>query len=104
MTQGSVLGPVLFSIYINDLFYLTKLTDVCNYADDTTFYACDSSLEDLIRRLEHDSVLAIKWFEINYMKLNQDECHFLFSDHKDEVMFAKIGHSQIWKSCAQKFL
>ena len=43
-------------------------------------------------------MLAIKWFEINYMKLNQDECHFLFSDHKDEVMFAKIGHSQIWKS------
>ena len=49
-------------------------------------------------------MLANKWFEINYMKLNQDECHFLFSDHKDEVMFAKIGHSQIWKSCAQKFL
>ena len=102
--QWPALAPLLFNIHINDLFYLTKLTDVCNYADDTTFYACDSSLEDLIRRLEHDSVLAIKWFEINYMKLNQDECHFLFSDHKDEVTFAKIGHSQIWKSCAQKFL
>ena len=58
--QGSVLGPLLFSIYINDLFYLTKLTDVCNYADDSTFYARDSNLDDLIRRLEHDSILAIE--------------------------------------------
>ena len=36
------------------------------------------------------------------MKLNQDKRHFLLSGHKHEVMFAKIGHSKIWESCAQK--
>ena len=39
------------------------MTDVCNYAYDTTFYACHLDLENLIFRLEHDAVLALEWFE-----------------------------------------
>ena len=38
-------GPLLFNIYINDLFYLTEMTVVCNYAEDTTFHACDLNLK-----------------------------------------------------------
>ena len=86
-------------------FYLTELIDVCNYADDTTFHACDSSLDDLIRRLEHDSVLAIEWFESNYMnwiKINVTFYYLVTS--MNEVMFTKIGHSKIWENCTQKLL
>ena len=39
--QGSVLGPLLFNIFINILFFLTQSTNVCNHADDTTFHVCD---------------------------------------------------------------
>ena len=59
----SVLGPLLFNIYINDSFYLTEVTDVCNYADDTTFHACDLDIKSLITGLEHDAVLATESFE-----------------------------------------
>ena len=72
MPQGSVLRPLLLNIYINDLFFLTAKTNVCKYVDDTTFYACDSLFN---LKIEHDSVLAIEWFECNYMKLNQDKRH-----------------------------
>ena len=66
--QGSVLGSLLFNIYLNGLFYLTECTNVCNYADDTAFDTCDSDLKDLIARLEHESLLPIEWLQANYMK------------------------------------
>ena len=102
--QGSVLGPLLFNIYLNDLFFLSEFTDLCNFADDTTFYACDMDLNSLIKRLEHDSFLAIEWFENNNMKLNQDKCHLLVSGYKNENVWANIGNEKIWESNKQKLL
>ena len=99
--QGSVIAPVLFNIYLNDLFFLSEFTDLCNFADNTTFYACDI---DLIKRLEHDSFLAIEWFENNNMKLNQDKCHLLVSGYKNENVWANIGNEKIWESNKQKLL
>ena len=49
--QGSVLGPLLFNIYLNDLFYIAESTNVCNFADDATFYACDRDVNSQIRTL-----------------------------------------------------
>ena len=53
--QGSILGPLLFNIYLNDLFFILDETNVCNYADDTGLHACDKELNEVIRCLEHDS-------------------------------------------------
>ena len=62
------------------------------------------NLHTLIQRLEHDSVLAIEWFEENYMKLNEDVCHLLISGNKYEHIWAKIDNSKIWESQHEKLL
>ena len=80
------------------MFWLNDNTDVCNYADDTTPHVCDIDIQNLIRKLEHDCLLVIDWFDSNYMKLNRDKCHFLLAGFKNEQFFANVGDAQIWES------
>ena len=89
--QGSVLGPLLFNIYFNDLFFILEETESINYADDTNLYACDMDLSNLIRKLECDALIAIEWFECNYMKLNNDKCHFIVAGNKHEHLWVNVG-------------
>ena len=70
------------------------MTQVCNFADDTTFYVCDKDLNTLINRLQHDTSLAVEWFESNFMKLNQDKCYLLVSGHKHETVWANVGEQR----------
>ena len=86
------------------MFFLTECTDVCDFADDTTFFACDSDLSHLKEKLEHDTKLAIEWFENNYMKLNEDKCHLLVAGHRYETLWANIGETRIWESKNEKLL
>ena len=95
--EGSVLGPLLFNIFLNELFFLTEFTDLFNFANDKTFYSCDMDLNSLITRLEHGSFLAIEWFENNNMKLNQNNCHLPVSVYKNDNVWANIGNEKIGK-------
>ena len=92
--QGSVLGPLLFNLYINDFFYIIK-TYICNYADDTTPYAADMSLDKLTEKLECAAKSAMEWFYYNGVKLNSGKCHLLFCGHKFECMICNIEYSQV---------
>ena len=86
------------------MFCLTESTELCNFADDTTFFACDKYLNSLIKWLEHDSLLAIEWFQNNNMKSNENKCHLLVSGYKRENVWVHIGDERIWESTKQKLL
>ena len=94
----------MFNIYINDIFFTLKGVDICNFAHDTTPYASVSNLKSVLETLEHNSELAIAWFEMNYMKLNTDKCHLLISGNKNEQMWEKLDRDIVWNSNDIKLL
>ena len=102
--QGSVLGPLLFNIYLNDLFIFVNDAHICNYADDTTIYACDTNIESIIETLESDALKIAEWFRNNCMKLNEDKCHLMVFGDKSNDISLNIGSVRIKESKEEKLL
>ena len=75
--QGSILGPLLFNIFLCDLFLIMNNIDCASYADDNTPYNTGDSIEEVIKNLENASKTLFQWFANNQMKANPDKCHFL---------------------------
>ena len=69
--QGSILGPILFNLFINDLFFFIKEAELANFADDNNVRSKD--LTELLEILRKERETAINWFKTNNMILNPDK-------------------------------
>ena len=102
--QGSVLGPLLFNVFINDIFLFVNKPKICNYADDTTIYACHTDLNNIIKNLEAYGSILSNWFSSNFMKLNDDKCHLMIFGNTKNVTTINIGNAEIKESYSEKLL
>ena len=68
--KGSVLGPVLFNLFINDQYAAITNSTLYNYADDNTISACCDTGQLVVETLTSEVKVAIKWFDTNMMEAN----------------------------------
>ena len=73
-----MLGPLLFNIFINDMFYFDLESEICNFADDATIYACDKPIDTVIGKLDDDLQKFLDWFKENGMCANPVKIQMMF--------------------------
>jgi len=100
--QGSILGPLLFNIFINDMLYFITDSKIANYADDNTLYTVSNNITELLNILENETTIILDWFQKNEMKSNDDKCHLIICNQ--ENVSVTLGNEKISESDSVKLL
>ena len=106
--QGSILGPLLFIIYINDLCNVSNILKFFLFADDTNiFYSCND-IKEAERILNENITLLSRWFRINKLSLNLSKTKFMVFMGKlrsnVETIELKVDHIVIERVTETNFL
>ena len=104
--QGSLVGPVLFNAFLNDLLYLDLYSSVFNYADDNTLLCTGTDVDVIKTRLTRDCHILIKWFSENQMKANPNKFQFMIIGKQSSSMqhSINIAGSEIYGSASINIL
>ena len=104
VSQGSIWGPLLFNVFLNDLFLYPQETFLSNYADDNSLYSIDNTIESVKKALSNDFIIIQNWFHENLMVLNAKKCHYMCfgtSSENDDFILDGI---KLPNSCEEKIL
>lgn len=95
--QGSVLGPLLFLLYINDMPSISKLLSFILFADDTTGLYSSPSLDDIFLTVNNEIENLSSWFSSNKLLINSSKTNFvLFFNQQKERHICLQNHHQLF--------
>jgi len=80
--QGSVLGPILYIIYINGLYQLPLNAKLTGYADDTALLYIAASITEIQKQFMEDCKIMLPWFHEHSLFLNKQKCTFMIYAYK----------------------
>ena len=104
--QGSVLGPVLFLLYINDICNVSNLLKFVLFADDTNIFCSSTSLHDLQDTINRELDKLFVWFSVNRLSLNLGKTNYMLfrSRPPDNELALKINNVVLPRVAATTFL
>ena len=83
--QGSILGPILFLLFINDLPLLLKHCQADFFADDATAHTSNQDIETINTELQSDFSIAVSWSKQNKLPINYDKTTYMILGSKKRV-------------------
>ena len=89
--QGSVLGPPLFLIYVNEMSRVIQHSEICHFADDTNLLYSSNSMSKLSKYINHDLKLIAHWFRINRISLNLEKTEIIVFRTKGKDITKKLN-------------
>ena len=82
--QGSILGPLLFLIYVNDLNKSSNILNPIMSADDTNLFYSHNDIKTLFKTVNNELKNIHEWFKANKLSLNADKTKYVFF-HKTRI-------------------
>ena len=109
--QGSVCGPLLFLLYINDISHVLRNCKVSLYADDTVLYYSSSNLIEMVNNVQSDLHRLNEWCSSNKLTINCKKTKYcvygmrsIVKKSKNQDMILSLNNTVLEKVCSYKYL